>query len=61
MKINHKMIILGLSACLTILALIGCEQQGPAEKAGEKIDNAVRDAGEAMEEAGEKIKENMDE
>jgi hypothetical protein len=27
---------------------------------GEKIDNAVKDAADAMEEAGEKLKENMD-
>ena len=42
-------------------ALTGCEaDQGPAEKAGEKIDNAVENAGEAMEEAGDELEEASD-
>ena len=32
-------------------ALAACEEQGPAEQAGEAIDNAVDQAGEAAEEA----------
>ena len=42
----------------------GCEEKGPAEEAGEKIDHAyseamekAEDAGRKMEEAGEKIEE----
>ncbi len=54
---------------LTGTALIGCESNdGPAEKAGqkidnavestgEKIDNAVENTGEAIEEAGDKLRE----
>ena len=61
MTISYRLILLGLCACLTLPALIGCEEKGPAERAGEKIDNAVKDVGEAMEEAGEKIQEKMDE
>jgi len=34
-----------------------CEKKGLAEKAGEKIDNAVEKAGEKVEKAGNKIKE----
>ena len=34
-----------------------CERQGPAERAGEKIDEAVEEAGEAVEKAGDKVKE----
>lgn len=37
--------------------IFACEQEGPAEKAGEKIDEAVEEAGEAVEEAGDKIRE----
>ena len=38
--------------------LTGCEaNEGPAEKAGEKIDNAVENMGEAIEEAGDKVRE----
>lgn len=50
---------------VTTLALIliavvfatGCEEKGPAEKAGEKIDHAYSEALEKAEEAGEKIEE----
>ncbi|MGI9488765.1 MAG: hypothetical protein ACR2RF_23350 [Geminicoccaceae bacterium] len=31
--------------------LAACEEQGPAEQAGEAVDNAVDQAGEAAEEA----------
>ncbi|HET8532296.1 MAG TPA: hypothetical protein VFO08_14180 [Methylomirabilota bacterium] len=37
--------------------LVACEQKGPAEKAGEKVDKAVEQAGKAMEKAGDKIEE----
>ena len=60
MAIRDKLMSLGLCACLILPAIIGCEEKGPAERAGEKIDKAVKDAGDAMEEAGEKLKENMD-
>jgi hypothetical protein len=51
--IHPKLIVL-----LTVLAaagLAGCEQEGPAEKAGAEIDKAVEKAGEKLEEAGEAI------
>jgi outer membrane lipoprotein-sorting protein len=45
-----------------------CEKKGPAEEAGEKIDEAYSDAmdkaeeaGEKMEEAGEKVEEALEE
>ena len=42
---------------LLTLGLIACEQEGPAERAGEKIDSAVKKAGEKIEQAGEKTQE----
>jgi hypothetical protein len=49
------------TAALTLSALLvalpGCEKQGPAEQAGESIDNAVEKAGEQIEKAGDAIKE----
>jgi len=46
----------------------GCENKGPAEEAGEKIDHAyseakekAEDAGETIEKAGEKIEEALEE
>jgi vacuolar-type H+-ATPase subunit H len=45
-----------------MVGLGGCpEQEGPAERTGEKIDEAVEDAGEKMEEAGEEAGEKMEE
>lgn len=45
---------LALGVALTGLA--ACEK-GPAEKAGEKIDNAAKKAGDKMEDTGDKIKD----
>jgi len=39
-----------------LLALVAC-QEGPAEKAGRKIDNAADKAGRAIEKAGEKVRD----
>ena len=47
--------VLAMSALL--VALSGCEQKGPAEKAGEKMDNATEQAGEQMEKAGEAVQD----
>ena len=40
-----------------LATLAGCEQQGPAETAGEKIDNTVEKASEQMEKVGDSIRE----
>lgn len=37
------------------LALSACEKQGPAEEAGESIDNAVEDAGASIEDATDEV------
>jgi hypothetical protein len=42
-------------------ALIACEQEGPAEEAGEKVDEAVEEASEKVEEAGEAVEEKAEE
>ena len=39
----------------------GCEKKGPAEKAGEKIDDAMSEALDTAEEAGEKIEDAAEE
>lgn len=49
---NKPLIILSALACLT---LVGCSEKGPAEQAGENLDQAVEQAKDAVEEAGEKI------
>lgn len=68
MNIN-KLSIAALALLITI-GLAACEK-GPAEKAGEKIDNAAEnlgdkvedatdDAGDKLEEAGDKIEDKTD-
>jgi hypothetical protein len=60
---------LGLTGILAAAVFCyGCEEKGPAEEAGEKIDHAyseamekAEDAGRKMEEAGEKIEEALEE
>ena len=48
-----RLLALGLS--LTVF--VGCEQKGPVQKAGEKVDKAVEETGKAIEKAGEKVKD----
>ena len=49
--------------CFLSLVLIfsSCEEQGPAEEAGEKIDEAMETTQQKVEEAGEKIEETVEE
>jgi hypothetical protein len=59
MKITATLLFLALSASLS---LVSCEKKGPAEKAGEKLDEAVKTVEEAVDPkgAGEKIGEALD-
>ncbi|GAA5494827.1 hypothetical protein Rhal01_00991 [Rubritalea halochordaticola] len=34
-----------------LISLVACEKEGPAEKAGKKIDEAVEEAGDKVEDA----------
>ena len=45
-----------LVSTFALLALVAC-QEGPAEKAGRKIDNAADKAGQSIEKAGENIRD----
>ncbi|MBK1829124.1 hypothetical protein JIN77_00150 [Verrucomicrobiaceae bacterium R5-34] len=40
-----------ICVCAGALFLASCEKEGPAERAGEKMDNAVEEAGDKVEEA----------
>jgi hypothetical protein len=42
---------------MIIVSFAACKKQGPAERAGEKIDKTIEKAGDKIEEAGDKIKE----
>ena len=51
-RISGTALVIGV----LLAALTGCEK-GPAQKAGEDIDKAATEAGEAMEKAGDDIRE----
>ena len=55
MKFNSA-IAVAFVLSFAVAGLAGCEK-GPAEKAGEKIDDAAKKVGDKMEEAGDKIKD----
>jgi hypothetical protein len=57
----RKMFSSMLGAGLLVIVLGGCEREGPMERAGEKVDEAVEDLSKAtkkegaMEQAGKKL------
>jgi hypothetical protein len=59
-KEKHMKFNSGIAAAIVlsfaVAGLTACEK-GPAEKAGEKIDNAAKKVGDKMEEAGDKVKD----
>ena len=54
-----KAVFLALSLGMALM-LSACEQEGPAERAGERIDNAMDAAGDKIEQAGDKIEDASD-
>jgi len=60
--INNKMfnILAALLLALSVGVLAGCEDQGPAEEAGENIDETMEEAGDEMEEAAEEVEDEVD-
>lgn len=57
---EFKNLILAM-AIATPLVITGCDTtDGPAEEAGENIDNAVDHAGDRIEDAGDRIEDKMD-
>ncbi len=51
---NKKLLLASLM--LTSLFVVGCDNDGPMENAGEAIDNAGKDIGNAIEDACEDVK-----
>ena len=55
----YKNIATALLTGILLLGLSDCEK-GPAEKAGEAIDDAASDVADAAENAGEAVKDKLD-
>jgi len=56
MKFNSG-IAAAIVLSFAVAGLTACEKKGPAERAGESIDNAAKKVGEKIEDAGDKIKD----
>jgi hypothetical protein len=59
MPVRESLSMLALVSLATC-CLVGCENEGPLEDAGEKLDNAAEETGEAIEDAGEEIEDAAD-
>lgn len=58
MSATFKNITTLAAAGLLATALFGCQkEEGPAERAGKAMDNAVENAGKQLEKAGEKMQD----
>ena len=51
-----KSVIAALAMSVLLVGMYGC-QEGPAERAGKKIDKTVEQGGQQVEKAGKKIQE----
>ncbi|WP_048307814.1 hypothetical protein [Halomonas sp. PR-M31] len=53
---------LGLAMLMALMlgGVAACDDQGPAEEAGENIDDAVDDAGDNVEEMGDDIQDSAE-
>jgi predicted small lipoprotein YifL len=44
-----------LSALILSVVLTGCEREGPLERTGERVDEAVENVGDSAEKAGDRM------
>lgn len=59
MRLSQRVMVVVFSLGV-VLTFAGCEQQGPAEKAGGQIDEAAQQATEKAKEAGEAVGERVE-
>jgi hypothetical protein len=60
-RITPTLLFFMLLSLSSLGALTGCEDPGPAEQAGQDIDEAIEEAGDEIEELGDEAEEEMDE
>ncbi len=57
-RFGSKWRLLALPGVLTLsLVAVGCDREGPAEKAGEKLDRGVEKTGDSLERAGDRTRD----
>ena len=54
---KHLNQLLIAGTLLALVTCVGCEKKGPAQKAGEKVDEAVQKTGDAVKDAVDKAKQ----
>ncbi|MGE0821238.1 MAG: hypothetical protein AB7G75_10350 [Candidatus Binatia bacterium] len=57
----YKALVAIVGIGMLSVMLGACEQEGPAERAGQHVDEAMKEAGEAMEKAGDQAQEAVEE
>ena len=55
-----KLLFIGLLMGIMMVPLVACEKKGPAEKAGEQVDQAVEETKEELGEFRDAIKDKLD-
>ena len=55
-----KKLTLALMMAMMLGGLAACDNDGPAEEAGEDIDEGMEDAGEGIEDMGESIEDSAE-
>jgi hypothetical protein len=60
MSILRK-VFLVFCSCMIIVSFTACKKEGPAERAGKKIDETVEKAGKTIEESAEKAGDKIEE
>jgi predicted small lipoprotein YifL len=57
---NTRNVAVGICAAMLMLGMSACEKKGPAEKAGEQVDQAVESVKDTGEKAADKVEEAAD-
>lgn len=57
MSFRLMKVLVGAAVIAFLVAVTGCEEEGPAEEAGKQIDETAEEIDEELEEAGEDIEE----
>ncbi len=58
---NRQYVLVGMLSAVLFAGLAGCEREGPMERAGEEVDEAVDTVKEGEESTSNKVDDAMDE
>lgn len=60
MNVTLKKMVAALGVLMMVGGLAACDNQGPAEEAGESIDESMDNAGENIEQMGDDIQDSAE-